>query len=167
MTALKITNIKYFMNKLLNSEAFDSFYLEEASITTYNEFTINGRIIQEFYTKEELEDAPALTKEFSLWKELRPLCFSLIRGNRTPVRFKLVFHVGDRFLEKLLSDPLLTLDPALVKSLHLIIKYEAGTLTCITGTAFHTFVMDKSLDSIWDGALKKSFAAMNIECEEG
>lgn len=166
MIALEITNIKFFMNKLLNSESFDSFYLEEAVITTQNEFSINGRIEQSFYTKEELLENPALLKEFSLWKELRPLCFSLIRGNHTPVRFKLVLHVGERFLNKLLSDPLLTLDPSLVKSLHLIIKYEAGKLTCITGTAFHTFVMDKSLDGIWDSALKKSFSAMNIEYEE-
>ncbi|MBD5545589.1 MAG: hypothetical protein HDR01_15435 [Lachnospiraceae bacterium] len=166
MIALEITNKKQFMNKLLNSEAFDTFYMEEASITTYNEFIIHGRIQKDFYTKEELEETPALTNEFSLWKELRPLCFSLIRGSHTPIRFKLVLHVGDRFLEKLLSDPLLTLDPALVKSLHLIVKYETGKLTCITGTAFHTFVLDKSLDNIWDSALKKSFSSMNIEFEE-
>lgn len=166
MIALEITNKKLFMNKLLNSETFDTFYLEEASITTYNEFSINGRIQQEFYTKEELEDTPALTREFSLWKELRPICLSLIRGPHTPIRFKIVLHVGDHFLEKLLADPLCTLDPALVKSLHLMIKYEAGKLTCITGTAFHTFVMDKSLDDIWDNALKKSFTSMNMEFEE-
>lgn len=166
MIALEITNKKQFMNKLLNSEAFDTFYVEEAAITTYNEFIIHGRIQKDFYTKEELEETPALTNEFSLWKELRPLCFSLIRGNHTPVRFKLVLHVGDHFLERLLADLLITLDPANVKSLHLIIKYEAGKLTCITGTAFHTFVLDKSLDNIWDNALKKSLSSMNIDFEQ-
>lgn len=166
MVALEISNIKFFMNKLLNSEAFDSFYLEEAVITIFNEFTIDGRIRQEFFTKEELEENPALLKEFSLWKELRPYCFSLIRGSRTPLHFKLVLHVGDSFQAKLLADPLLTIDPSLVKSLHLIVKYQSGKLTCITGTAFHTFVMDKSLEDIWDNALKRSFSAMNIEWYE-
>lgn len=166
MVALEISNIKLFMNKLLNSETFDSFYLEEALITTFNEFSIDGRIQTDFYTKEELEENPALLKEFSLWKELRPHCFSLIRGNHTPLHFKLVLHVGDGFLEKLLNSPELTIDPALVKSLHLIIKYQTGKLTCITGTAFHTFVMDKSLESLWDNALKKSFTSMNIDFTE-
>lgn len=166
MIALEITNKKLFMNKLLNSEAFDSFYLEEAAITTFNEFIIHGRIQKDYYTKEELEVTPALANEFSLWKELRPLCFSLIRGSRTPVRFKLVLHVGRHFLEKLLADPHITLDPATVKSLYLIIKYEAGKLTCITGTAFHAFVPDKSVDNLWDSALKKSLSSMNIDFEQ-
>lgn len=166
MIALEISNIKFFMNQLLNSEAFDSFYLETASITTYNEFTINGRLERDFYTKEELEEHPALLKEFSLWKKLRPLCLSLIRGSHTPIRFQIVLHVGDRFLQKLLADPLLTADPSLLSSLNLIIRYESGKLTCITGTSFSTFVMDKSLDGIWDSALKQSFTAMGIEFEE-
>ncbi|MBQ7065863.1 MAG: hypothetical protein IJN92_03500 [Lachnospiraceae bacterium] len=166
MIALEISNIKLFMNKLLNSEAFDSFYLEEARITTFNEFYIDGRIQKEFYTTEELEENPALLKEFSLWKELRPCCFSLIRGNHTPLHFKLVLHVGDSFFDKLLKSPELTVDPSLIKSLQLIIKYQTGKLTCITGTAFHTFVMDKSLESLWDVALKKSFIAMGIDFSE-
>lgn len=40
MIALKITNVKKFMGKLLASEAFDSFVIEEASISTYNTFLI-------------------------------------------------------------------------------------------------------------------------------
>ena len=41
MIALKITHIKQFMNRLLAGEDFDSFLLEEASISTYNTFTID------------------------------------------------------------------------------------------------------------------------------
>lgn len=49
MIALEIKNIKEFMNHLLNSEAFDSFFMEEASITTYNTFLIDGHIVDAFY----------------------------------------------------------------------------------------------------------------------
>lgn len=166
MVALEILNIRLFMNKLLNSEAFDSFYLEQASITTFNEFTIDGRIHREFFTKEELETNPALLNEFSHWGKLRPQCLSIIRGTHTPLHFQLVLHVGDSFLEKLFSNPDLEVVPSHVKSLQLIIRYQDGKLTCLSGTAFHTFVMDKSLERIWDKALKEALTTMNIDFDE-
>ena len=43
------------MGKLLGTECFDSFLLEEAVITTYNTFRIDGRINREFYSDEEWE----------------------------------------------------------------------------------------------------------------
>ena len=45
MLALKITDVKDFMNKLLIGEVFDRFSLVEASVTTFNTFTINGNFI--------------------------------------------------------------------------------------------------------------------------
>ena len=39
MLALKITDVKDFMNKLLIGEVFDRFSLVEASVTTFNTFT--------------------------------------------------------------------------------------------------------------------------------
>lgn len=48
MIALQIKEIKSFMGKLLGTECFDSFLLEEAVITTYNTFRIDGRINREF-----------------------------------------------------------------------------------------------------------------------
>ena len=41
MLALKITDVKDFMNKLLIGEVFDRFSLVEASVTTFNTFTIS------------------------------------------------------------------------------------------------------------------------------
>lgn len=46
MVSVEINSIKEFMNKLLNSEAFDSFYLEEAVIATFNTFIIDGHLIK-------------------------------------------------------------------------------------------------------------------------
>ena len=44
MLALKITDIRDFTNKLFIGEVFDKFCLSEASITTFNTFTIDGRL---------------------------------------------------------------------------------------------------------------------------
>ena len=45
MLALKITDVKDFMNKLLIGEVFDRFSLVEASVTTFNTFTITENFI--------------------------------------------------------------------------------------------------------------------------
>ena len=50
MIALQIKEVKSFMGKLLGTECFDSFLLEEAVITTYNTFHIDGRINREFFS---------------------------------------------------------------------------------------------------------------------
>ena len=49
MLALKINNVKTFMTQLLIGDTFDAFPLAEASITTFNTFTIDGRVNKEFF----------------------------------------------------------------------------------------------------------------------
>ena len=44
MKAYQIKDVKNFMGRLLGTDAFDSFLLAEASITTYNTFVIDGHI---------------------------------------------------------------------------------------------------------------------------
>lgn len=166
MIALSIDNIKIFMNKFLNSEAFDTFYVEEAVITTFNRFEINGRTETGFYSPEELQNTPALGTEFSLWQTLRPICFQLMKGKHTPLSFQFVLQAGESFKLRLLQSPQLSLDPSLIKSLNLIIRFENNKLLCVTGTAFHTFVPDKSLDQIWDKAIKKSFLSLGLDYTE-
>lgn len=96
MIALKITHIKQFMNRLLAGEDFDSFLLEEASISTYNTFTIDGRQNRSFYSTEEWEDKEIRPYDFSTWKTVRPICFDLIKGRHTPAAFHFVFASESR-----------------------------------------------------------------------
>ena len=42
MIALQVKEVKSFMGKLLGSSCFDSFLLEEATISTYNTFQLMG-----------------------------------------------------------------------------------------------------------------------------
>lgn len=51
MLALKINDVKSFMNQLLIGDTFDSFSLVEASITTFSNFTIDGKIHKIFLTR--------------------------------------------------------------------------------------------------------------------
>lgn len=166
MIALKIKSIKHFMGKFLASEAFDIFMLEEASISTYNTFVIDGHQNRDFYTTEEWEDKELRPYDFSTWKQIRPICYSLIKGTRTPSAFKFTLHLipehAAAILEK--GDTGITLQQ--LKALVLTIKYDGTSLTLITGTAFHTFIMDKSVDAIWDNAIRQFLDNRGIEYED-
>lgn len=166
MIALEIKNIKEFMNRLLGSEAFDSFYLEEANITTYNTFIIDGHTVNAFFEGADNSGNPMEHPgPFSSWKQMRSICFSLIKGNRSPIFFKFVLHAGDRYLDRLKSNPRASVNAPHIKALAVNIRYENGTLKCITGTSYDTFVMDKTIDNIWDEDFVSSLTAMGIRFE--
>lgn len=50
MLALKINTTKAFMHKLLIGDTFHIFSLAEASITTFNQFHIDGKLHMDFLT---------------------------------------------------------------------------------------------------------------------
>lgn len=56
MIALKIAEVKDFMNKLLCQDVFDHFLIQEAIITTNVSCHIDGTLQKDFYTLEELEE---------------------------------------------------------------------------------------------------------------
>lgn len=166
MIALKIKNVKQFMGKLLASEAFDSFLTEEASISTYNTFLIDGHQNKDFYTNEEWEDKEIRPYDFTEWKQIRSICYSLIKGKKTPSAFKFILHLIPDYVPSILKSEDTAVTPQQIKALVLTIKYDGTTLTLITGTAFHTFIMDKSVDALWDNAIKKFLDKREINYEE-
>lgn len=157
MVSVEITGIKEFMNKLLNSEAFDSFYLEEAVIATFNTFIIDGHLVKS--DTDELQTAPL----FSTWKQLRPIIFSLIKGDRVPHSMKLTLHAGSNYMHRLKNRPEAASYADAIKALAVNIRYENGKLKCVTGTSYQTFIMDKTIDNIWDSDFISSLAAMGIK----
>ena len=153
------------MSKFLAGEAFDAFLLEEASISTYNTFTIDGRENKSFYTSEEWDDREIRPYEFTAWKKIRPVCFDLIKGKRTPTSFHFVLHLIPDHTASILQkgDTNITADQ--VKAFVLNVKYDGTSLTLITGTAFHTFLMDKTPDALWDHAVKQFLTKHQLEFE--
>lgn len=166
MIALKITNVKQFMSKFLAGEDFDSFLLESASISTYNTFTIDGRQNRAFYTSEEWEDPEIRPYEFTPWEKIRPVCFDLIKGKRTPAAFQFVLHLIPEHTAAILQKGDTAVTSAQVKAFVLNIKYDGTDLTLVTGTAFHTFLMDKTPDELWDKAVRRFLSEKEIAFEE-
>ena len=167
MIALQIQDIKNFMSKLLLSQTFDHFLLVEGTITTYNTFRIDGRIHKSFFTDEEMEERGLNTREFSLWKEVKPFCLELIKGKKTPLVFKFTFQLSKENTAKLLaSSGITSIQPENVSGLLLNVRYEKGVISCVTGVSYSGFTMDKEPEKVWDKVLGGFFAENGLEYEE-
>lgn len=150
MNLIEISDNKKFMKALLIDNVFDLFFLEEAKITTYNHFMIDGHIQEKFYKSDADSDDARNLNEFSLWEQIKPFCFDIIKGKRLPLQFKIVLHAPKDITETLLQHPDCTLSPDVLKALVLTINYNGTQTTLISATALHTFVADKSIDALWD-----------------
>lgn len=152
MTALQITSMKNFMNHLLVSESFDIFLLEEAVIGTANTFTIDGRVNKDFFSGENDE---AELSEFRPWSDLKGLCFDLIKGKKTPLFFRFTLQLKPELAAALLKKENCDVPPEQVKALVLNIRYDGTMAVLTTATAYHTFLLSKEPDAIWDRAIAK------------
>ncbi len=166
MIACKIIHLKEFMSHLLIQGSFDAFWLSEASITTRNTFTIDGALHPEFFSEEDREILERRHRTHSLWKEVKPFCYSIIRGKRTPLQFRIVFRLSYEKTRQALSACGVALDPDQVDGLFLNVQYHGGKVTCTTGTSVKTFTTDRSLEQVWDRMVLKFFQKLKIEHED-
>ena len=67
--------------------------MAEASITTFNTFSIDGMLNKDFFDTDTQDILTQKGQVYSLWKDLKPFCFSVIRGKRTPLHFKIIFQL--------------------------------------------------------------------------
>ena len=146
--------MKQFMNRLLVSESFDIFLLEEAVISIANTFTIDGRINREFFQSPD-QDASEDLPEFRPWGEIKGLLFDLIKGKRTPLFFRFTLQLKPELAAALLRKENCDVAPEQVKALALNIRYDGTKAVLTTATAYHTFHISKEPDAIWDRALTK------------
>lgn len=166
MKTYQISNLKDFMNKLLLTEAFDCFLLEEGTVVTANTFQIDGHIQKNFYTKEEQEDKTLCPYDFSLWKDIRPLFFQLIKGKRTPLSFQFVLLLFPEHMERILEKGGFQDNGSLVKFFALTIRHDGTNAVLITGLSTNTFLMDKTPEQLWDDAFRKFLNKRLISWEE-
>ena len=166
MIAFNIIDQKDFMNKLLLGDVFDHFWLVEASITTYNTFTIDGSLHRDFFEKPVLEALDRTRRINSLWHEVKPFCFSIIKGKHTPLHFKIVFQLSRDNTDKAVIDSGVGLRPEDVSGLYINLQYNGEELACTTGTSLRIFTMDKSFDITWDNMVLAFFKQNGIAFEQ-
>ena len=165
MIALQIVDLKDFMSKLLIGSTFDSFWLCEASVTTFATFTIDGTLHTDFYDTQEAQLLQTQKQTYSLWRDIKPFCFSMMKGKKTPLHFKIVFMLSKKNTEKLLLGNRVPLTPDDIFGLFVNFQYDGTHLICTTGTSIKTFTLDKTLDHVWDELVQKFFNQKHIPYE--
>lgn len=164
MISLNITEVKPFMAKLLTNTIFDTFILRELEIQTFTNFHISGQFNEAFYSEEELVERGE--NRFILWSDVRAIAFSMIKGNKTPLAFKVVFQLANEHSLALIQKLAGRLRMEDVGGLYMNIRFEKGELHIITGTAIKTFTLDKTLEQEWDLEVKKFLKQQGISFEE-
>ncbi len=160
MISLTLPDIKDFTSHLLLKDSFDSFCFIEGEIVTFNTFRIDGFIQKDFF------DTDTELPEYSYWKNVRDYCFQIIRGKRTPLSFRFVFSLSPKNIGRLIRQNVPSIRPDDVQGLYLNLHFDGTHLTCVTGTSFKTFILDKSLEHIWDEMVKKFFHQKGIIFEQ-
>lgn len=162
MIALQITETKAFMSRLLASDAFDEFLLQEAVLQMGIGYVIDGHINKDFYQEEELA---ALSEQagFIPYKEVRNTLFSLIKGKRTPLAFQVILQLSPKDSAVLFPQGLKS---QLIKALLVHIRFDNGKVFITSGISYESFSLDKSPEHIWDEALKKWLYKTGIAFEQ-
>ena len=153
MKSFSIEDIKTFVNDLLVNERYDSFYLFEARIKTGLDYYIRGKINKEFFDydiKDSLE-------EYELWGNVKETVFSLMKGKRLPVSFKIILMFNNENVERLIEMNNLPVAPTDITGLFYNINYEDEKLSVTTGTSLKVFTLDKTLDNLWDDTVGKYY----------
>lgn len=158
MKLIKITDVKTFMSCILIKDMFDNFLLEDASITTYNTFNIDGHIVKSYFTDEEYK---AMPEELSYWHNIKPICYDLIKGKKTPVKFKFILKADRKLTASLLEEAGLSFSLNDIGGLYINIRYENNILDCISATNLNLFTLDKSLEHAWNEYVNKFLSPLS------
>ena len=164
MVALRISDLRQFTKQLFLGDTFDKFLVKEATIVTFNTFTIDGTVRHGYYSDEELE--ASRIEQYSAWKVLRPFCFSLIRGNKLPESFSIILKLAPEDTGNFLKKRCSSYAPEAVGGLYLNLRYEEQVLHCVTGIALNQFLMDKTLEREWDDAVRTFLKRAELPFEE-
>ena len=164
MLSIKIIDVKHFMNTLLKEETFDRFLLREATIKSGISYVIDGTINYDFYDTEEQEQFSHRT--YCYFGEQRPFLFSLMKGKKTPLAFRIVFLMAQSNVQKLIDLNHLPFQVSDINGLFFNVHFEHGTLTCTSGTSLKVFTLDKTLEQVWEHNLKAFLKSKQIAFEE-
>ncbi len=165
MILCKIKDKKDFMGKLLAGECFDSFLLKEAVIYGFVPYQIDGHINKAFFS-DNAEDASSFTAyEYAQWKDIRPVCFDLIKGRRTPTKFIFVLYLKPEAMTAIFDKAGISASESLVQNLILNIRFEQGEMTITTGVDYSGFTLEKQATQLWDTTFMKFLDKKEISYE--
>ena len=150
MIAFEIKEQKKFMEKLLCTNMFHHFLLEEAVIHSAAAYTIDGHINRAFYNGNETELTPLSGLDCLPFSMLQKQVFSMISGAHTPTAFKLIFSLSPQTMENTVR----SLDTAFtvhdINGLYLNLHFKEGRLIATPAVSYCSFSLDRSLEKGWE-----------------
>lgn len=158
MIALRLTEVKQFMNALLLGDLFDPFLFSEGSLTLETNWEFDGIIRPGYYSEEELASLSLTGSRYLPWKYMKNRVLSLIRGSHTPSAFHFTLLFPPEETRSLLSEEGATC--------LLTLRFRADSLSLVTGFSRATFSMDRSAEQIWDDHVHKYLKNKSILFEE-
>ena len=157
MLALKINTTKTFMHKLLIGDAFHVFSLVEASITTFNQFHIDGKLHMDFFDTDTEQQLSADKIIYSSWGDVKAYCYSIIRGKLPPLQFKFIMRLSPSQINILPANNIFSFSDSELSDLFLNIQFKNNELLCTTGIFSQVFTLDKTSETTWDNAVLDFF----------
>lgn len=163
MLALKINTTKTFMHKLLIGDAFHVFSLVEASITTFNQFHIDGKLHMDFFNTDTEQQLSADKIIYSSWGDVKAYCYSIIRGKLPPLQFKFIMRLSPSQINILPANNIFSFSDSELSDLFLNIQFKNNELLCTTGIFSQVFTLDKTSETTWDNAVLDFFRYHQID----
>lgn len=164
MRALQVLDVKGFMAKLLMQETFDELLVSELVVQTFARFEIDGKLNNEYYNSDELEQLQGRTN--AKWEELRPMIFSIIKGKKTPLSFQIHLILTNSQTQKLMEQYQITSEDREQAELYFHIKFSKNDLYVISGVSRAKFSLDKSIEHAWDDKLEHYMKQLGIAVSE-
>ena len=151
MKIFEIEDIKAFTSHLFVRTSFDTLLVYEVEIATFNTFHIDGHIKKQFFSDED-----DIKEEYSSWGDIKGLCYSIIKGTRLPLYFKIILKLprnekNEELYVATASD-----------GLYLNIKYENKKLVCVSSVSRSTFDLERKSDVPWDEYIESALKSLQI-----
>lgn len=165
MQAIEILDIKQFMRLLFQTDTLDHYEMVSAEIRTDISYSIDGKLNQSFYNKDELS-LLQLEKNFFLpWQYAKEKIFSLIKGKKTPSLLKLILKVNPIQAEDILSLSNSSLNSNDIDGFFLNIIFQENKLNVICGLSYKIFTMDRELENYFSENIITLFKSKDITCQ--
>lgn len=164
MIALQIVNVKDFMNKFLNTSAFSTFLLAEASIINGVTYHIDGHL-----DSNDVKDELALENQTTNgnhipFLQIQQNIFQLIKGKQTPSYLKFVLILTPDAQATFIHE-INSLNEGQVDGFYLNILFQSGKLLLTSGISMRIFTKDKTIENEWDNKLRCFLKHHDFFCE--
>ena len=162
MLSLEITGVKKMTALLFTENTFDRFLFQSGQIQGQLSATFSGEKDPDFYQEDEREKE--MREPFVRYETVRPLFFSLMKGKRPPLSFRIILITDKNTTNSLKVKSGFT--DVEVSSLSLNLNYRAGVLYLSTGVSYAGFSLDKSLELYWDNTMRNFLLQKEIAFTE-